>query len=267
MPKDTVTLKADGNVSLGDLRQVVDAMTELLSALTEESTSNPKAIDWIVEGLKAGSATIVSRGVYSTFLGSKAVEDIVQKYERVARAAHRGAISDFSQPVQGAVRRLAGLLDGRITRISMSGGDDPAEYAIDPEISGGNDHSSLERAGETVYRYARSAVTGKIVTLDDKQALYFTLREAHTGRYLRCYLDRKFKGDISAYFASSRWVIVEGTFSRYSDPPTMHKVTEIVPLENAAPGSWRDAVGCYPRSSDAENISAAEAVRRGRDAE
>jgi hypothetical protein len=259
MAKDTVTLKADGVVSIADFHVVVGVMADVLDALTAEATSNTKTVEWVIDRLKAGSAVVVGRGLAETHRAAGAVEEVVKRYDRLARKAHEGRLDEFSEPIQAAVRKLADLVNGKITQISMKAGDEPVEWAINPSPK------SQERAGVDVRRYARSAVTGQIVTLDEKHALYFTLREAHTGRLIRCYPGRSYKQDISGYWASSTWVIVEGTFSRYTVPPTMYDVTEIVPLESAPRGSWRDAAGCAPRDPDGTSMSSADAVRRVRD--
>jgi len=130
MAKDTVTLKADGSVSLDDFQVVLRAMVEMLSTLTAEATPSPGTVEWVVDQLKGGSAMIVGRGLPGTFLAAGAVEEVVRSYERLARKAHVGQIEEFPIPVQQAVRKLAGLVNGKITRISLSAGDAPKDWPV-----------------------------------------------------------------------------------------------------------------------------------------
>lgn len=265
MAKDRATVKADGTVSVEDFRVIVDAMADLLSSLTAESTDNPAVVEWVIHGLRAGSATIVTRGVPGTHSATHTIEDVIGRYELLARKAHNGRIDDFPTAVQNAVRRLAGLVNDRITRISLSGGDGDGDWVIDPELGGEEDDDSADRVGVDLGRYARSSVRGRVVTLDDKHALYFTLEEAHTGRMIRCYPDQRFKRQLADYWKESAWIIVEGTYSRYTDPATIKAITDITPFDPAPAGGWRAAIGCAPRGPSAEAVSSAEMVRRVRD--
>jgi hypothetical protein len=113
-------------------------------------------------------------------------------------------------------------------------GDDDGEDPGDPEPI-------------RLRRISRSAVKGQIVTLDQKRVPYFTLREAYTRRHIRCYPDASRKNDLGAYWSSGRWIIVEGTFARHAQPPTLTDITNIVALEQVQEGSWREAIGCSPR--------------------
>jgi hypothetical protein len=265
MAKDKATVKADGKVSVSDLAVIVDSMAKVLSALTAETTDNPAVIEWVVEGLKAGSATVTTRGIGATYLALHTIQRVIERYELLARKAHNGLVEDFPPPVQSAVRTLSSLVNGRITRISLSADDDAGEWSISPKLSEGVRDEDSARPGIDVNRYARTCLRGQIVTLDAKHSTYFTLREAHTGQLLRCYPSPSYRPELGKWWATGAWVIVEGTYSRYTDPPTMLSITNITPFENAPPGSWRDAAGCAPRRPGTEDISSAEMVRRIRD--
>jgi hypothetical protein len=266
MPNDTAIIKADGVVTIAQLRVVVDALLNVLTTLTEEATSNPGAVEWVVEGLKGGSAKITARGLPGTFNAKNAIGLVIQRYERLARQAHDGVITEFPPSVQDAVKQLVELVDGKVTKVSL--GTDDHEWGINPAaIAGlGEAPEIAHKVGMDVSRYARSAVKGQIVTLDEKNALYFTLREAHTGQLIRCYPEKRHKKELSEYFGTGNWVIVEGTFSRYTTPATMHHITDIVPIGVGKKGTWREAIGCAPRHPDGQDISSADAVRRIRDA-
>ena len=89
MAKDKATVKADGTVSVSELAVIADEMAKVLSALTAETTDNPALVEWIVDGLRIGSATITSRGRAATYLASYAVARVIERYELLAQSTQR----------------------------------------------------------------------------------------------------------------------------------------------------------------------------------
>lgn len=90
----------------------------------------------------------------------------------------------------------------------------------------------------------RTALRGTVETLSQKQGVYFTLREASSGRDIRCYPGREFKQRIGETWVNDGWVIVEGTYNRFTTQPTMTDITEIFVIAPAKPGDWKHAAGC-----------------------
>src|ERR1700728_1666935 len=85
MAKNTLRIKLDGEVSLADLRTVIDAFNDLIVALSDEAAAG-QPILWEIEDLKSGSAVITTRGVFQDESGREAVESVISEYDRIAES-------------------------------------------------------------------------------------------------------------------------------------------------------------------------------------
>lgn len=263
MEKDSVILKVEGKVSVADFRTVVDAFSDLMMTLTAETNADA-AVDWIVADLKGGSATLIYRGLYGNVEGEQTVGIVVGKYTELARDASEGRIDHFSDPVRQAMRQLSSVVNGKIPRLTMGTPDEPDAGRIEQPI----EIVEAAPAGEGFpgpRPATRAAVKGRIMMLDQKRSLYFTLQEAYSYRYIRCYPGKDHRSHLAEYWDKKTWVIVEGTLTRFGNTPTIQHITDIVPLPDGAKGGWRSAVGAAPRGPESSDIDAAEAVRRVRD--
>ncbi|MCY2953305.1 MAG: hypothetical protein NTU53_15195 [Planctomycetota bacterium] len=265
MPNDSVIIKIDGSVSVADFRVVVSAFADLLLALTAE-TNVEAVVDWIVSDLRAGSTQITGRGTFGNAEGKATVETVVREYENLSRAAREGRIEAFSIPVREAMQSITSVINGKIRRILMSTLDTPDLVAIEnrlEEVDSVDAHSTRKEPRP----YARAAIKGQIVTLDDKHGVYFTLQEAYTQRHIRCWPGKKQRSNLGRFWEAKTWIIVEGTYMRYGNSPSLTHITDIVELPDAEKGSWRQAIGAAPRGPGAQDISSADAVRKVRDGE
>lgn len=268
MAKDTIALKLDGNVSLADFSTVVDAFSQLIATLTQE-TNPDVSIDWNITEMEAGSATIISRGFFGANQEAMhTVDAVVEKYEHLGRDAERGNLEGYSIFVRERMEQLTSVVNGRIPRVRMGVSKNDWIATIERRLSDETQEVGFKISDLPILRTsARSAIRGQIVTADDKQAVYFTLAEAHTRRFIRCYPGAQWREKIGTFWTTKEYIIVEGTFSRYSNKPTLTNITDIVGMGDVDPDGWREAIGCVPREPDALNLTAAEAVRRVRDAE
>jgi hypothetical protein len=268
MAKDTVILKVDGNVSVADFRTVVNAFVDLLFTLTAE-TNAEAPVDWVVDDLRGGSATIVSRALFGNAEGESTVTTVVEKYQRLAVQAHAGRIDEFSDRVIDAMHAMTSVVNGRIPQILMGTPDEPEPLTVTRlhKLADAEEVAPVEIEPRP---YSFTAIKGQVVTLDKKHGTYFTLQQSYTGRHIRCYPKRDAKGDLreklGRYWAEGTVVIVEGRFTRYGSSPTITEIRQILELPPGEPGGWRKAVGAAPRPAGSSDISAAEAVRRVRDA-
>jgi hypothetical protein len=263
MPTDSVIIKVDGQVSVADFRTVVDAFADLMLTLTAETDANA-VVDWIVSDLSAGSAVLTSKGTFGNPSGQAVVQKVVGKYEELARSAPAGSFDRFSDRVRQAMQSLTSVVNGKIPRLIMGTPDSPELGKLEQRFE--------EVIGETTQQgaigprpHTRAAVKGQIMTLDRKQGLYFTLQEAYGYQYVRCYPNEEYREKVAEYWAKKTWVIVEGTYARFGDKPTMTRISDIIALPDVEKGGWREAVGAAPRGSKASNISSADAVRKVRD--
>lgn len=266
MPKDRVTFKADGIVSVADFRTMVDGFADLMLSLTAE-TNPDAAVDWMIDELRAGSAAITSRGIYGNVEGRATMEVVVDKYKSLAVDACESRIGQYSPPVREAMEKITGVINGRIPRLFMGTPEEPEFAKIESPIEDDQHNVAKSLPPRAPRPYARAAVKGQIVTLDEKRSLYFTLQEAYTQRHIRCWPGKEFREKLGEYWAERTWIIVEGTFMRYGDSPSITGITEIAELPHADRGDWRQAVGAAPRGPEAQSISSAEAVRKVRDGE
>jgi hypothetical protein len=263
LAKDSVILKLDGKVSVADFRTVVDAFSDLLMTLTAE-TNAEAAVDWLLSDLRSGSATLTSRGLFANVEGEHTIDIVVGRYEDLARAAGDGTIDKFSDGVQKAMRSLTSVVNGKIPRVFMGTPDEPELGKIERPIETVEDVNAAQKVIEP-RPYNRAAIKGQIVSLDQKHGIYFTLQEAYSYRYVRCYPGKEHRTNLGNYWENRTWVIVEGTYIRYGDIPTMTQITDVVPLPDGAKGGWRAAIGAAPREPQAGEISSADAVRKVRD--
>lgn len=261
MASNRIKIAVDGEVSASDLRTVVDAFVQLIDTLAAETNPNT-SIRWRVSALRGGSAVLETEGIGETDEDHKTIADVIDKYDHLGEAATHERLEEYSEPVQEQVRRLTSVIGDRIPRIKMTANDH--EWAVNANLTK-EDPPVDEEAPISLRRWTRSAIRGRIVTVDEKQGLYFTLREAHTNRDIRCYLHKDLKPEIAQYFGGSRWLLVEGTFNRHSKPPTLTAITDIVPFDLVGPDDWRQAIGCAPRAKDGQDNTASDALRKVRD--
>jgi hypothetical protein len=271
MAEDSVVIKLDGKVSAADFRTVVDAFVDLMYALTAEAGAGA-AVEWFISDLSGGSARIVSRAEAGNAEGEYTRDRVVDRYKEVALDAAEGRLSRYSDRIRENVRTITSVVNGKIPRVLMGTPEQPelgkidrpippeeAEQAVEPTM--------VEKSPVEPRSYTRAAVKGRIVLLEDKQGISFTLQEAYGGRYIRCYPGDRFRELLGECWKKKNTsIIVEGRYVRYGTHPTLTEITDIVPLPEGTKGGWRQAVGAAPRDPDSQNISSAEAVRRVRDA-
>ena len=270
----TVSIKAGGQVTADDLRVAAGTIADLLAALMREAGSDVP-VDWVVDKLEAGSAMIRLRPLFASAAGAVLAAAVAQQYDQVGEAASQGRIDGFSPAVQEPLRRAARLVKGPLTSVELGAGEKATPWTIDPTIAIGEDVApegiDVGMAADAVFHtYVRTAIKGKIVTLGDKRNTYFTLRRAYTGENVQCYPDGDdvaLRSRLSELWRAKAWVLVEGTYNQRTDKPTLHFITDVVPLPPAMPGGWRQAVGAAPRDPAGSTISAADAVRKVRDGE
>jgi hypothetical protein len=260
MARDTVTLSLEGHVSLADFKTAVGAFIDLIGLLTDEV--NPEAgIEWFVSDLKPGSATIAARAEYEAVDDTVTVETVVRRFDEIGETIHRGDLQRlrrYPPPVEQLAVAVTSVLNGRIPRLRLVADDHAwtAEQRIDPR----QPQIARPKTGTV-----RTSIKGRIVTLDEKHGLYFTLQEAFTNRNVRCYPAAAYRDRLGEYWTRKTWILVEGTYNHYTTKPTLTEITDIVPFGDAEPGGWREARGVAPRLPTGTTDSAAQAIRKVRD--
>ncbi|HUO09194.1 MAG TPA: hypothetical protein VM008_12880 [Phycisphaerae bacterium] len=253
MTKNAVTIRLDGDeIPLESFAEAVSGWVDQLAALRSELKPNAR-IDWVVSDLKAGSAICTILGRPEEGTSTDDIEDVVSGYEDEWDAFKNGLPSRHSYDVQASTRKIASILNGRVTaiRTAVSGGK---EIVISPQ----------ERVG--AYKITKGftsfgAVTGKVQTISTRYTHHFLLYDVDDDHKITCYL-REGSEDIMREMWG-KTAIVEGELYRDSKTGRVVTVRDITVVE-AAPshGGWRDAIGIAPGGANA--INPEEAIRRAR---
>jgi hypothetical protein len=252
MPRDTITLGLSGEVAIDDFARAIDGLKELVQALCDEYAHGTK-INWDVYSLEAGSAFATFQGVAEDNLGDGVLQ-VVEAYVQVGKTLESGGNLLYSPPIDRAVRRITGVLNGRIDSIRFE--TDETEAII---------YSKLARRARAAHDfYAYGAIEGRVQTLSSRTGLRFILYDAF-GRAIPCYVSEGNEDMLRS--AWDKWVVVEGRVRRdpTGKPVGIRKVTNIEVVENEGePGGYRRARGAVPVGPD--GLSPEEAIRRLRDA-
>lgn len=252
MAKDTVTLVLNGDeISLEEFAQAMSGLSSLLSALHTGVAKGSK-VEWYVQALEAGSAIATAKCVEDGDTG--AVERIVDAYETAGRAFRDHRSTDISPSCDRAIKRIVGLINGRIRSVRFE------TQSTDIEIhESGTIGAQSEETTGTI-----GTVQGRIETIGRHKGLRFTLYESHTQRAISCYLQPGKEEQMRE--AWGRLAIVEGQIRRDPTsglPTTIRNVSDIVVLPDGSPRDCLEAFSVYrPKVSELPEVT----IRRIRDA-
>lgn len=231
----TIIAGAD-RVVLADYAAVVNNFRFLVDALTEEAGGG---VTWIMDDLQVGGSarTGVARLEETEEAIAKAAQ-IVESYASIGRALQEGAVL----PLKERVARPIDALKTVLPRVESLRFETPEEEST---------ITAAEQA-QLVKLYPRrkpspGAVTGQIETLSRRRHLKFILYDRSTDRPVSCYMNPGQEEMLRNLWG--RLVAVEGIVSRdpiEGRPTSIRQITEVVPREEFAPGSWRQALGVLP---------------------
>lgn len=250
MTKISLTFALDGDVTLGDYSQSLDALTSLINELTKE-VSQEANIEWMIEELYSGSATTKIQGVYED---SKLVENVINAYEVIGESLETGTEIPYSPKVKKRAFALTNTLNGRITSIRF----ETAEK--DSLISG----KSSENFVAKPMRYNFGSVRGKVQTLSMRRQLNFTLWDAIFDKAINCYM-REGQEEMIRDIWGER-AVVSGKIGRQPDtglPVVVRDIRDVRIVPKGEPGSYLNARGVFPWKEGDEPPE--ELIRRMRD--
>jgi hypothetical protein len=256
MPKDTITLVLNGEVSLRDFSDAVGGLLALISGLQKE-IAGQASIEWLVDSLDAGSATATVRGIPENGTPSAAVERVVHAYGDVGLAIRTGKQFNYSPPVKAAATRIVSLVKGRITSVRFETPDVDVEFSTEARPF---EAAEIMQGSE----YAYGATKGRVQSMTSRGQLRFTLYDLIDDRAISCYLARGSE-DIMRE-AWGKLVLVEGLVRR--DPETgrattVREVKDIQIIPEGKPGDYREAIGAA--SGFLGDELPEEVIRRARD--
>lgn len=250
MASDTVTLAAGGEVSLGDFARLVDGLQKLLAALGSEVAPGSK-IEWIVDYLDAGSATVLNRARSSDV---EAIGRVIRAYVATGRSLEEGRPIPYSNKVRKPADSIVSILNSRITSIRFETSEEEAVVV-----------SASAKVDAPRYRQAYGAVEGRVQTLTSRGALRFALYDYVYGRAVTCYLSEGQEEMMRGVW--DKRAVVEGWVSRdpvTGRPMSVRHVTSVDIRSEVPPGSYRAARGAVPHQPG--DPSPEDIIRRLRDA-
>jgi len=259
MPKDSVTLALDGEVSLSDFAIALDSLNKLIDALGSEVAKGTK-IDWVIEQLEAGSAVATARGIPQEDKDLPIVETVVNAYELVGKDLENGNPINFSERVRNPACKIVGLVNGRIPSVRFETVDREFIVSSNPENEG-----IRVNDGKDMKETTHGGVRGRVQSLSNRRGLQFTLYDLLKDHSIRCYL----KPGSEEIMINSWGQIadVEGIVRRdlkTGQPISIREVKNVRIVPEGEKGGWRKVRGVAPATPG--SMTSAEAVRAVRDA-
>ena len=248
MPRDSVTLRIEGEVTVERVATIFTRFNSVLDALAESRDAD---VTWILSDLQHGSAIATATARPNDERSLTVVPAMVDDYLAAARSIERGAPPEG--PVLRVVSDLVSTADERNPIILETDSDEvifsrPIQPAKPP----------LPPAGKTK---SLGTVRGRVETLSHRRGLRFTLFDLLTDRAVSCYLDDDHEDQMRGVWG--RMADVTGTVTRDAETGrlTIRQITSVDLVQEGTSDGFRRARGAITAHEPAE-----EANRRMRDA-
>lgn len=230
MAKNTLTFELGGRVELKDFVDGIRVFRRLVTAITPRRSG----VAWEVADLQPGSASATILGVAGR---PSVIEKIVTDYGQIGAAlARRETLEHYNKDVKKAADAI-GSLNHSIEYIRFETPDN--DFTI--YRNGDGDRA---KPAPTV---SIGSVTGRVQTLSNRAGLRFNLYDIVHDKAVGCYLAPDQEELIRA--AWGRWATVTGRVSREAltgRPVAIRQITNLDTLNEAAPGTYREARGILP---------------------
>ena len=250
MPKNTISLKLNGDVPLAEFSKAMGHLSALIEELTKD-VSGKVEIEWEIARLEGGSATAVIAG---RSYDETAVEKVVQAYEVIGEAIEKDEPIPYSTSIADEARAITQILNGKITSIEMSTED----FGVSIE-------KSLEIEGEYDKEYSYGTVTGTVETLSKHGRLRFVLYDSLFNRAVICYLNQD-QHSLMLDAWDKRVTVAGKVFRDHvtGRPIEIRDISYVEPRKEVPPGSFMKVEGVIPWKEGDEYPE--EIIRRYRDA-
>lgn len=249
---DTLTLILNGDIPLDLFAQAVTHFSEMVGSLSDE-VADEQPIGWEIEHLHAGSAVIA---VAARSDDIEAVDRIVRAYDEIGEALSRREPVPFSPTVATHAYGLAGLINGKITSLSMG----TRLRTLKVTEPAANDVTQPEKERR---RPAYGELRGEVGAIIRRPRMQITVYDQLFDRGVPCYLADGWQERVNNLLGKQ--VAVIGLLYRdpVTDRPT--KLREIVSINilPAPSGDFRRARGVIPWQPGDE--PAESTIRRLRD--
>ena len=245
MAKSTLTFELGGQVDIARLEKGISVFHRLVSALTSSAK-----VTWVVEDLQPGSAVATVRGESDDLT---TVEKIIDQYGEIGKALEHQEEPRYGSRITRAVNAVKNLA-ASVEYVRFETPD--AEYTI---------YGNGKVLSHPATASAIGAITGRVQTLSNRGGLRFNLYESIFDKAISCYLVQGQEELMRE--AWDRRARVSGRVSREvatGRPIAIRQIVKVEVLEDAPPGSYRQARGAVPWQEG--DLLPEEAVRRLRDA-
>ena len=259
MPRDTVTFKVSGELTMEDFARTVRRFTDLVMALNKD-TADADDLEWMLADVQFGSLAATAQArpkagkEWSDDL-RRGAEQVTDSYLEVGRALEAQTPIPGSDRVDEEARRIRDLTE-KIETITFETLVDDITIENVPEPHPLPDYARA---------YARGAVEGRVQALTNRGSLRFTLYDTLYDRAVSCYMVEGRQDQMKDLWG--RLVVVEGLVRRdprTGRPQTVRSVQNITTLREPEPDIHRRARGAALREQG--QMRSEDAIRRVRDA-
>lgn len=251
MADQSLTFALDGDVSLDDLHETISSLRALLRALSSDVAAK-EAVDWSVADLSGGSASATLFGVSDS---PEAIERIIAAYGATGKALEQRTPIPYSDHVNRAAHRLAGLVGGSIRAARFETAGETA-IVTNPALV----------AVPTRPVSALGTVEGRVQTLTSRDRLRFTIYDSLHDKAVTGYVTEE-QQDLLRGIWDKR-AVVHGWVTRdpvSGRPLTVRRVSAIEQPREVPRGAYRSARGVVTPLPDAPLPEVT--IRRLRDAQ
>ncbi len=241
---NTLTFELGGRVELKDMAEGFQLFNQLVDALSQKGK-----ISWVVDDLHSGSAMATLRGESEDM---SLVAQVIDDCNRVGAALEQGEIPSGSQPVKRAARKILNFAVG-CDYIRL--GTPTADYKI----------SGIVPPAQPQHRVSFGVMAGQVQPLTNRGSLRFVLYDEIHDKAVSCYLEPGQEEKLRQLWG--RRAQVSGQISRERDsgrPVSIRRITNIDPIKDVPPGTYRDAKGALPLPIGSPNPE--DVIRKMRDA-
>lgn len=242
--KDSLTITLEGEVTLQVFTRTLVSLQDLINAISHE-VAGKADIRWVITGLESGSTTATMRGIERS-ANQFPVTRVIEAYEEVGESlqSNRPPPERLGAAVALRVADFKRVVTSHVTDVRMETEDFDAILKVDhlsPVTPIGEPMRLVEKPN-----WSYGSVRGRVQAASSRGQLRFTLYESVNDRAVSCYLGEHQDALITENWGRS--VYVSGRVTRDPDtgrPLAIRRITEMVPVPEFEPGSWRDAKGAY----------------------
>lgn len=214
MRNNQIALKLEGIVDFDDYTRAISSFHELVNALTKEVSESD--IAWQLSDLRYGSAYVEVQGFAPT---SEPVERVVSAYYVVANAIREKSPIPYSYAVVESARKLVGIINDKVTSITMIAGEKSVMEIIQPV---GQSISKSEKV------HAFGTLSGIVETLQRRRNS-FMLYDSIFDQAVQCFVDDEQIEQLR--YAWGKEVIVTGDVIRDHESGRPLEIREVRNIE------------------------------------